>query len=781
MKTILTLIISCISIQYFYAQQVDFLEHTIYKNKINNPFGIRSVDLDGDGFMDYVIISEEEGKVFWLKNDGSQNYSDTVLIETCVNKEDFEIADIDGDGDLDIIFICSNTMHLLENDGNQNFTDSLIHQHIVFDLNGLEVGDVDMDGDLDIVTYFFNEIYVLRNNGNTEFIKSHISYMYSTQTDFEIVDLDDDGDLDIFGIDNVQGINMVRWYEYDVDSGYSEWYEFDQIDLPENGSYPKIVIGDLDDDGDKDFIVGSKTTDSLFLFTNDGSEEFTMASLYMSVEPELHDIYIEDIDSDGDKDIIVLGNDILILENDGSENFTEHIIYQSTNYGVGTLRELVDLDNDGDLDFSILYEYNDEVLWFENSGSLLFVEHHIQEVPMGGGKIFLPTDLDQDSDLDILVLTEMSHNLFWFENDGYENFSYTYISDTMQYIDMLSASDIDSDGDMDILAGSKTNEKILWLENDGSQNYTNHLVDDSLDYLNSISHADLNNDGFTDLITGGYGFLTTYMNDGIENFTTESIMDSSFAIYSIKVKDIDLDGDIDVFARSNEEKLLWFENDGLGNFSMHIVDLTTGYGKFFIEDFDNDGDDDIILTNSHWLKNDGSNNFTEHSHSFAGLGIEEVDDINDDGYWDILAKNVWYSGDSLYNFTVVPPYFNKTIDAFSVDIDIDGDIDIFTLSQDLDEIIWVENLLYNNYIKMIGIPYVDQNNNGIYDAGDNAFQNVMFNISPQGVFTASVTDTTIFFMDTMGTYTISINLDTVFWEATTPLEEIVNVNSTNFL
>lgn len=783
MKTIFTLILSCICLQFSYAQQVDFLEHTIFKNEINGPLAIRSADLNNDGYMDHIITSEKENKVFWLKNDGFQNFTTNVLIESCVNKDDFEVADIDSDGDLDILFICYKDLHLLENDGNQNFTDTVIYTQLVWDLLHIGVRDIDLDGDLDIVTHYWNRIFTLKNNGNNNFSTFSISYRYDSDFDFEIVDIDDDGDLDIFGVESYAGIpfSSIRWYENDGSHNFTDT----NFTYESQGINSALTVGDIDDDGDKDFVTGASGYDSLLFYNNDGNEYFTKIFIPMSINPVIQDVYIEDIDNDGDKDIIVVGNIILIFENDGLENFTEHpipLVLKLPN--VGTPFTLKDLDSDGDLDLCLISLISDDIVWIENTGNFNFVSHYIQNPPMGYGIDLLITDLDQDSDLDILGYSNGAQSLFWFENDGYENFSLDVLTDTLRPVDELSSLDFDGDGDMDILCGIHNNEYLALavLINDGFQNFSKHVIVDSLESLNCINNADINNDGNLDLIFNDRfnREMYTYLGDGSGNFTSQLIMDSTQTIISIHIADLEQDGDLDIFAKSIGESFYWLENDGFGDFTQHTFDLTTWHSTCFVEDLDNDGDNDVVLSSMEWLENDGSNNLIPNSLSFSSSRDVEIHDINNDGYMDILTNKLWYKGDSLSNFTAVLPYFHEVSDLFSVDIDADGDMDIFTLSNSLDEIIWRENLMYNNYMKISAVPYVDHNNNGIYDLGDNTFQNVVFTALPQNASMVSVADTTVFFIDTMGVYIISMNLDTALWEATTPTQEQVNVNSTNF-
>ena len=176
-------------------------------------------DFDGDGDVDLTLceFGHDEGTVSWLENeDNSDNWTQHILDPRPGSIHALPV-DIDGDDDLDIVAVLSQNAEeimLYRNDGQGNFTsESLYDSNLTYyGMSGLRIADIDKDGDNDIIftngdTMDFdtppeinpNQLHGvawLENNGVGEFTHHDITRNWGAY-DTAISDIDNDGDLDI--------------------------------------------------------------------------------------------------------------------------------------------------------------------------------------------------------------------------------------------------------------------------------------------------------------------------------------------------------------------------------------------------------------------------------------------------------------------------------------------------------------------------------------------------------------------------------------------------------
>lgn len=174
-------------------------------------------DINGNGFPDIIVANENDDNRI-LTNNGSGIYLDQTgsrlpLISAIEETREVELADIDGDGDLDIYF--SNVRifesgadpqdRLLVNNGQGVFSDVTSSQLPQKTTNTFDTDflDIDGDGDLDIITGNFNGgVQVFLNNGAGTFTDDTENWMPEDfnprVVDFEIADYNGDQLPDIY-------------------------------------------------------------------------------------------------------------------------------------------------------------------------------------------------------------------------------------------------------------------------------------------------------------------------------------------------------------------------------------------------------------------------------------------------------------------------------------------------------------------------------------------------------------------------------------------------------
>lgn len=369
-------------------------------NALNTTADISSMgaaDLDGDGDMDIVAISQSSKGLYWYQNDGNQNFTQQIINNTDLNIRRVKLIDLDRDGDMDIL-TGGEFILWYRNDGNGNFTatnyeytdpnnpvsvsmaDQIIGEFIPIDM--------DLDGDMDIVysegrsSFYARNLQWLENDGNNRFTKNLLMTSSKDLPRLDIGDIDNDGDLDILSSDFGVVFGDLSWYE---NSGMS----FTKHTLASTGLFiTNIELSDLDSDGDLD-IVYSNLNDIITQaggganhgwFENQGLQNNALAFQHHYVNSTAVNFYsfdINDVDGDGDMDIVASTWDAqkntacTVLLNDGNESFTEkptNVI--SPNNLLYDTHFLLDIDLDGDLDILLIGNNDqdnfDKPIWIEN-------------------------------------------------------------------------------------------------------------------------------------------------------------------------------------------------------------------------------------------------------------------------------------------------------------------------------------------------------------------------------------------------------------------------------
>ena len=244
----------------------------------------------------------------------------------------------------------------------------------------------------------------------------------------------------------------------------------------------------------------------------------------------------------------------------------------------------------------------------------------------------------------LLVITVMIIVFVTKVNAQTVNFGAQHIIST----DVMSAryvyaADLDGDGDQDVLSASSFDNKIAWYANDGSGNFgSQQVISTGIDAANKVVAVDLDNDGDQDIIAYGYGGdkkMVWFENDGNGNFGAEQLIMND--VFSFQIADIDNDGDNDIVTirNSDDNIIYWLANDGSGNFGTEQTIYTASSYIIFLAVADIDGDNDLdVVTGNCWIPNDGLGNFgTSQAITLnSNHSIKEVADINGDGSNDLL-------------------------------------------------------------------------------------------------------------------------------------------------
>ncbi|MEA1877348.1 MAG: FG-GAP-like repeat-containing protein [Bacteroidota bacterium] len=318
--------------------------------------------------------------------------------------------------------------------------------------------------------------------------------------DVFVVDLDQDGEMDILTAANANG-GEVRWWR---NTGNMD---FSQQAIETNLTSPRSVrAGDIDLDGDIDIIAAIYEANKILWWENDGSNQFTLHTVAEDFSGS-HTVELCDLDQDGDIDVLCCEfdvseatSDVAWWENDGNQNWTKHVV--SSRFQQATFVYGADLDNDGDNDLVACGELNGELVWWENDGNMQWTEKVIDNA-MPKIHTILPRDFDKDGDLDILVHACMSSMQAWYENDGSGIFTKHPMENLAGAI-WLEQGDFDLDGDNDLIGTGMSATNLICYENNGQQELTGYWVEGGLTSGFALNVADMDGDHDLDVVAIGY-------------------------------------------------------------------------------------------------------------------------------------------------------------------------------------------------------------------------------------------------------------------------------------
>ncbi len=319
---------------------------------------VRITDLNQDGLKDILVCDVLGQRVGWIQQSQNREFTETPILSGVNGAVHAEPVDFDGDGDIDVLVAAMGV--ILPTDAH------------------------------------LGEVIILENDGEERFIQHVIAKDIQRVTDVQAGDLDGDGDLDLavaqFGY--TQG--QVQWFRND-----GNW-NFTPTQLINRSGAIHAPIVDIDNDGDLDILaLLSQEWETVYAFVNDGKGEFKTEILHDVADADFSSSGIEvvDLDQDGDSDVLWTNGDAFVavdyrplpthglqwLENHGDLQFEYHRIGQMDGaYGPCA----ADMDGDGDLDIVTVSEFafwekpeTRSVVWWEQVEGLQFVPHTIASSP----------------------------------------------------------------------------------------------------------------------------------------------------------------------------------------------------------------------------------------------------------------------------------------------------------------------------------------------------------------------------------------------------------------
>ena len=281
--------------------------------------------------------------------------------------------------------------------------------------------------------------------------------------------------------------------------------------------------------------------------------------------------------------------------------------------------ETFDVDGDGDADFIGARYQPGLIVWFEQPNKNATAgpwKARIAEDEIIGIHGVLKADVNGDGKLDLIANSGQARGKFpnsavWLEVPKNPRTAKRWTRhifadrDAPGLSHYLGAGDLNGDGRLDITLAAKggpqdksnSGQWFAWWEagKDATKPFKKHRLPGKHLGATNIMPADVNGDGKLDIIASrGHGVgLIWYENP---KWKIHDINTDLMSPHCLQVGDIDGDGDIDAATCAYlSRKAAWFENDGKGKFTTHIIGTDQAAYDIRLVDMDADGDLDILI------------------------------------------------------------------------------------------------------------------------------------------------------------------------------------------
>lgn len=301
-------------------------------------------DYDGDGYLDFAYAEGTDGAgasvapgiyLYKFNSVTGQYVYDTRLVSTQPNIYGVKFVDIDGDGDLDLLYVrvdasayTSGLCYMMNAAGSFGASTCLMQTGVTAAdqayAYGMAVADLDQDGNPDVVlaggryngsAWTQSHIAIYRNTGSG-FVQSATldEAAVSRFSDVKIADMDDDGKLDIVAMigDNIASAKLVIYPQakaggFSVATGRS-------TSTPNSGVF---TLGYLNGDSKPDVVATAQGNPNGGYYLQSNASDNTLAS--SSITPPTEQFSgantVADLNLDGSPEIYFGGKNRLLYSN----------------------------------------------------------------------------------------------------------------------------------------------------------------------------------------------------------------------------------------------------------------------------------------------------------------------------------------------------------------------------------------------------------------------------------------------------------------------------------
>ncbi len=558
----------------------DYPAYTPASNPSANTFSIATVDLNGDGNEDLILVSSgftgpSPGLISIYLGNGDGTFRNAANIPVAVPATGLAIDDVNGDGKLDLVVVGQTLfnggpgLEVLPGNGDGTFGTPIVSGIQNLEALAAVTADFNNDGKKDVA---LSTGQILLGDGAGNFtLQSQVLPTLATgtihgnpnfATGIAAGDFNHDGNMDL-AVTNAVSFTVDLYFgkgdgTFTYQASYASLY-----------SQQNIQTTDIDGDGNADLFIGTASgggfaadynTSGMFLsLLNTGAGKMSGAAAYLPTQPalaftRLYDV--ADFNGDAKSDIVTMDADsgnatpvLSVLKGNGDGTFTPGPQTPVTIAGLtnlqGSLTALVaaDFDGDGKIDAAFAYtdqSGNNRISVALGNGDGTFKPQTDFSVP-GSIVSLVVTDFNGDTKPDLAFIgnsktdgTTTATGIFAMLNTstaGSVAFHAPQQVDLQPNLAFLAVHDL-GNGKQDLIATSgniattSTGNRVFVYVGNGDGTFRTPATFNGGAFPGPVGVADMNNDGKLDLVVAATnsddvtGTVTVFPGNGDGTFQT---------------------------------------------------------------------------------------------------------------------------------------------------------------------------------------------------------------------------------------------------------------------
>ena len=585
-----------------------------------------------------------------------------------------KIMDVDGDGLLDLAVNVRGRVNppgglapgpqsylgYFKNLGDGEFARLFVFDEFNHNLHGIWgelIADLDGDGTSEYLTYgqstsstnYATKVYWTRPHLGESWAQGQ-QLIFPDLDGFSVLDLsaediEGDGDLDLLFVNE----NTIWWFENVGDLQFAPAATLYEA----TGEIEEKVYADIDHDGDLDVLISERISqDKLILLEN--QDGVFIPSILQEGQNYYRKLHLAEINGDSRMDILYTpaysgGGPPRLLLSNGSNYSAPQPLTGISGTG-GYIVTVFDYNSDGIDELVISSSQSPDVLYETSAGGALVSPLFSLEPPflgvfLGGDFSFRHADINGDGTVEIFRAS--GRNLWIFDPVG------ATLPEPPRRVGVRTDGyvvpfDFNQDGILDFAAEQDISSDygIAYGIGGGIYRPLEIIAPDVVNY--GVELQDINVDGWMDIIilsgnpTFNWGTTHFLINNGGNGFLPPDEIIGESRLFERSFSDFNQDGLPDALYFDGALKLA--TGNGTSIVPTDVILTTDTPESYFVRFFNDDHLPDVLYTVGQelfWVRNEGNGSFTEMGLLFTSShSILAVEDVNEDGYQDILVNQV---------------------------------------------------------------------------------------------------------------------------------------------